>query len=157
MKKAHKKTAFTLVELMMTIAIGAILILTVAAVLIMIYRSWNTNNAYVRLRRDAAYAIEFMTRDIHESKSADFDTDTPKQLIVYDPDNIKGYTVTYTLNGTNGVLSCDQDPGPDFTVATRVDQFIPVETNNGVQITLVMENTDFDIVITNKTFIRVRN
>jgi len=156
MKALYKKKAFTLVEMMVAIAASAILILTVSAILLITYRSWNTNKAYVRLRRDAAFAVELMARDIHESLFADIDDTNPNQLILYDSKNIKGYTATYTRNGTNNVLTCTRG-GTPFTSATGVDVFSLNKTNQGVQITLVLENDEFDISITNETFVHVRN
>ncbi len=155
MKKAHKKTAFTIVELMMTVAIGAILILTVAAVLIITYRSWNTNNAYVRLRRDAAFAINIMARDIRDSTSNDIDA--LAGLSIEDEKNIKGYSVDYTLSGTT--LNCDRRDGSNdsFPLASDTISFDPNKTPDGVEITLVMEDPDIDLIITNETFIRIRN
>jgi len=159
MKPLYKKKAFTLVELMVAMVVAAIVILTVAAVLLMAYRSWNTNNAYVSLRRDAAFAVELMARDIRESKLVDIDDNTANQLILYDSGNVKGYTATYTRSGTNNTLRCTRSGGSTetFDLALGVETFDPVETNQSVRITLVMENLEFDISITNKTLVHVRN
>jgi len=155
MKMMHKKKALTLVELMVAMAIAAILILTVVTVLLMAYRAWNTNNAYVSLRRDAAFAMEIMARDIRESTLNDIDDSTG--LSIEDEKNIKGYSVDYTLSGTT--LDCARRDGASdsFSLASDTTSFDPNKTSDGVIIELVMEDTEFDIVITNETFIRIRN
>ncbi len=158
MKKAHKKTAFTIVELMMTVAIGAILILTVAAVLIITYRSWNTNNAYVRLRRDAAFAINIMARDIHEAGSSGLITGQDL-LVVSNARHI----ARFTRNTTNGVISYRQNGVFNGSLARNVDTFITSPHTDasasvdGVNLQLEMVDTDIDLIITNKTFVQFRN
>jgi len=158
MKITDKKAGLTLIELLVTVAIAAILILTTAAILLITYRSWNTNNAYVRLRRDAAFAINIMARDIHESKSVDISRPNNDQLVLLAND-VRTYTATYTRIGSNNVLRCNRvgTPTESFVLATGVAAPpFPDIPDNGIRIMLVMENDNFDISITNETFIHKR-
>jgi len=162
MKTFCKKTAFTLVELMVTVAISAIVILTAAAVLLMTYRSWSTNNAYVRLRRDAAFAIEIMARDIRESYPNDITPTPTDTTLTLQNNDIRGYLAVFTENSTNGTLSYVRGTTPILLIPRGLRNFTPerVETNattTGVNIRLEMEDDEFDIIITNETFIRIRN
>ena len=69
MKICVGKNGFTLVELMVAMVSGALLAIIVSLILFMTYRSWRTDNEYARLRRDTAFAVQLMAKEIRNSSS----------------------------------------------------------------------------------------
>jgi hypothetical protein len=134
-----------LIELMVAVVAAAIVIMTVAVVLIAAFQSWRTNNAYVELRRDASLAVYLISRDIRE---AGFDDVVPTSVGVVLP------AVTYTKSG-------DTLTSTDFgTIIPRgVQTFVavPDDDHDGVSLTLGVANTGLGIAITNKVFVNTRN
>jgi Tfp pilus assembly protein PilW len=148
------KNGFSLVELMLATVCAAILFLTVALILFTTYRSWRTNNEYVRLRRDAALAVRMMSRDIRPAALGDV-TDG-QNILTIGTNAVRTDVASYQRNGTNGILTLYIDGTEQGPVAILRD-FSSSKTNEGVLLYLELANEDGDIVITNKTFIHVRN
>ena len=143
MKKRKRRNGLTLIELMVTIAAASILMLTVGLILIMAFRSWRMNNAYVDLRRDSAYAFSMMTRDV---RKADYDTLTDGTTLTLPSATYTRSGNTLTHNG--GVL-----------IPKNV-QFFNSEkkpSGDGVLLTLELANAEFGIAMTNQVFINTRN
>lgn len=152
MNRLRKKEGFTLVEMMVTIAISAIVILTVSLILVMAYREWRTDNAYVQLRRDAALAVQLMAPDVRESTTNANNILTTTNSITFATNSVRPVVHTFTQNGDK------LNSSPFGLIITKgLQRFRPVETNNGVLLHMELENTEFNIAITNETFITVRN
>lgn len=160
--KADRKTGFTLVELMIAIAASAIVMLTVGVLLVSAIRSWRSNNAYVDMRRDAAFAMEMMARDIRQAEHDGAITAATNSLIV--ENTVVGYSADFSLvSGSD--LAYSRDGSVLFPrLAGNVARFVPsihVNTNSaetdGLTLRLEMENTEFNISFTNETFIYIRN
>jgi Tfp pilus assembly protein PilW len=156
MKMCKKKVGFTLVELMIAMVSSAILALIVALILFMSYREWRADNEYARLRRDAAFAVQIMAKDIRNSSYSNITEAINNSLklsinAVHSNSTAFARTsasnLTYSINGTS--------QGQLITKGLKV--FNPQPTNNGVLLNLVLVNTDGDISITNQTFIHTRN
>jgi type II secretory pathway pseudopilin PulG len=162
MRTANKKAAFTLVELMFAALASAILILTVTTVSLMGLHTWRKNNAYISLRRDAAFAMEMMARDIREARPDGLISKGTDILTVRN--YVRGYVAYFTLNPGTGVIDYSRDGGPDIPlVAGNVGVFWSNgETNeagvtNRVRLHLEMVNTSSGITIANETDIHMRN
>jgi Tfp pilus assembly protein PilW len=151
-----KKVGFTLVELMIAMVSSAILALIVALILFMSYREWRADNEYARLRRDAAFAVQIMAKDIRNSSYSNITEAINNSLklsinAVHSNSTAFARTsasnLTYSINGTS--------QGQLITKGLKV--FNPQKQTNGVLLNLVLVNTDGDISITNQTFIHTRN
>lgn len=149
MKKQSRKNGLTLIELMVTMVAAAILILIVALILIMAYRSWRINNAFVDLRRDSAFAFSMMARDVRESYYDGLDDTTAGSLEVISA--VGKPTVTYSQTGNTLTRS------GMIIIPKNVQYFDPAKQEDGVLLTLELANVDFGIVITNEVFVNTRN
>jgi prepilin-type N-terminal cleavage/methylation domain-containing protein len=154
MKICGKRNGFTLVELMIAMVSGAVLAGIVSLILFMTYRSWRTDNEYARLRRDTAFAMQLMAKEVRISS---YNTITASANSLTCPINAmhtrrtvftrSADTLTYSINGiSQGQL-----------ITKGLSVFDPVRTNSGVLLKLVLVNTDGSISITNQTFIYPRN
>lgn len=155
MKLLVPKKGLTLIELMVTIAAAAILILIVATVLIMAYQSWRINNAYVDLRRDSAFAFSMMARDVREA-----DDVTPGNTLELNyPAALGKPAVSYTKNGSQ----FDYNDGSETItlIPTNVTLFSSSGGDDGVLLTLVLKDEvyagGYTITLTNQVFVNTRN
>lgn len=155
MKTHNYRNGLTLIELMVTIVAASILILTVSLILVMAFRSWRINNAFVDLRRDSAFAFSMMTRDVRESFYDGLDDNTAGSLEVISA--VPGEpTVTYRQTGNTltreGILVIPQNV-QSFDSAKN-------NTGDGVLLTLELANEAYNgyiITITNEVFVNTRN
>lgn len=161
MKTPDKKSAFTLLELMLAILSSAIVTLACVAVLLIAIDAWKDDNIYVGLRRDAAFSMDMMARNIHESRPADLITAEQNKLELWN--HVKNYKASFIRNPTTGILTYLEDGSVDVPqLAKRVDVFtVTPQTNNavriGVLLHLEMSGNDADTTIINETFVRMRN
>jgi hypothetical protein len=146
MKKIQYKNGLSLIELLVAIVASSIVILTVAMILIMAFRSWRINNAYVELRRDASLAVYLISRDIREATLADVATPTDQLVLP---------TVTYTKTAGGALTSTDFGT----IIRTNVNFFISATNSagDGVYITLGLTNNSVGVAINNEVFINTRN
>ena len=157
MKICGKRNGFTLVELMIAIVSGAVLAGIVSLILFMTYRSWRTDNEYASLRRDTAFAMQLMAKEVRISSYSGTNGIIVSANSLTCPTNLmhtrrtvftrSADTLTYSINGTS--------QGQLITKGLMV--FNPVKQTNGVLLKLVLANTDGSIAITNQTFIYPRN
>lgn len=152
MKTNQYKKGFTLVELMITAVASAILILTVALILMMVFQSWRINNAYADLRRDAALAVYMMAKDVRE---ADYGSLTGGTTLTLPSAVPGGETVSYTRNG--GKLDYTDGAGTRSIITKNVGTFYSTRRNDGVLLSLKLANDSFKIGITNEVFVNTRN
>jgi hypothetical protein len=155
MKKNQYKNGLSLIELLVTIVASSIVILTVAMILIMAFRSWRINGAYVDLRRDAALAVFLISLDIRESDvEEDVTTATVGELTLAAHLPARDNPVTYERDG-------DTLTSTDFgTIIPRGVQAFSAQysgTNDGVYITLGLANNSVGVAITNRVFVNTRN
>lgn len=158
MKMYRNQNGFTVVELMIAMVGASILALIVATILFMAYRSWSTDNNYARLRRDAAFAVQLMAKEIRSSSptingivavnnSLQLQTNSIRTNLALFVRNATAGNLTYSINGASR--------GPVIPQGVRV--FNPQPTNNGVLLNLVLVSADGTLLITNSTFIAARN
>lgn len=156
MKIGGKQNGFTLVELMITMVSASILALIVAMILFMAYRSWRTDNEYARLRRDAAFVVQLMAREIRAASfsgitaannSLQLQANAVRPNLTAFTRNPGSSNLTFSINGIA--------QGPLVNNGLRV--FNPLKQTNGILVQLEMVNADRTISITNKTFIFARN
>ena len=156
MKKQKNRNGFTLIELLVTMAASAILVLTVALILIMALRSWRINNAFVDLRSDSAFAFSMMTRDVREADDGTLTDGNPLIL----PGTFPGKPmITYTWNGVAGTLEYNNETDTMLIIHEGVQFFDSqkVGTGDGVLLTLELANTELGIALTNQVFVNTRN
>jgi prepilin-type N-terminal cleavage/methylation domain-containing protein len=151
MKRHRKNRGFTLVELMVTIASAAIVILTLWLFLFMTFREWNADNICVQLRRDAELAVQLMAQDVRESSTNDISFGSSS--ITFATNAVRSVEHTYSQTG-------DRLEGPPFGViiSKGVQSFDPQPAgDNSVLLTLVLSDADSKITVTDETLITVRN
>lgn len=154
MKALRVKNGFTLIELMITTAAAAVLMLVATAVILMAFRAWHTNHIYAELRRDCAQAFVLLTRDVRESSFDGLDADSAGGFIsaTRSWDNT---TVTYQQVGDT--LEYNEGNGPIRIIPANVQQFTPtiIPDTNSAELLLVLSSEG--ITITNEVFVSTRN
>ncbi|MEI7850666.1 MAG: hypothetical protein WCH86_02425 [Kiritimatiellales bacterium] len=156
MKICGKRNGFTLVEMMIAVISGAFLALIVALILFMTYRSWRTDNEYARLRRDTAFAMQLMAKEIRSSSYNGIVASANSLLCPTNAMHVRRTVFTRSPTASNLTYSINgASQGQLITKGLR--EFTPQSTNSGVLLKLVLVNTDGDISITNQTFIYPRN
>ncbi len=148
----EKKCGLTLVELLAAMAASAIVLLTIGSVLTVIYNGWHTNNAYVRLRRNAAFAFDIMSRDIHESLLGDISFPAANNMHLK-PNSVRTTDSDFWEDTVNQTLECTRRGGAAFTLASGVSGFGAVKTSEGVEITLIITDDRYNITLTNNTYV----
>ncbi len=156
------KQGFTLMELLIGILATTILVLTVSLILLMPYRSMDTNNEYARLRRDMAYAVRMMAKEIRLASVNDITA--TENLLTLPPNLIRTTSTDFVADPTSGMLSYADDSGGAGTlISTGLRRFVPAVINDpannmeGVELALEMEGNDGETVVAWKTFIHTRN
>lgn len=165
---------------MIAMVTATVLALTVGLILFMAYRSWRTNNEYARLRRDAAFAVQMVAKEIRKSSLSNITTNAA--YLGFATNAVRPYTAlfergagtnVYDRNLTykrNGVLQGTLiNKGCKNFFPTKIDDTTTNYirdgfTNNlensglfGVSLRLVLVNSDSTITVTNDTFIYTRN
>lgn len=158
MKICGTRNGFTLVELMIAIVSGAVLAIIVSLILFMTYRSWRTDNEYARLRRDAAFAVQLMAKEIRSSSYSGISTNSTR--LTLGTNAVRTFQTVFTWSPVTNNLTYSRNgtvQGPVINKGLKV--FTPQKdpTNNGVLLKLVLANTDGSISITNQTLIHARN
>lgn len=67
MKTLKQKQGFSLVELMVSALVGAVLALTVGSMIVFGYQAWSNNSASVKIQGEASLAMMVLGRYIRES------------------------------------------------------------------------------------------
>ncbi len=162
MKLPAKKNGFTLMEVIVAMAASAIVLLTAGTLLFSAIRAWRANNTFVRMRRDAAFALEIMARDIRQAEHEGMVTITADSLAVYN--KVADYDALFSL-GTDGILSYSRDSAIlTPKLASNVAGLTAVAQTNdvsgiidGIGLELAMKNDSLDISFTNELFVYIRN
>lgn len=155
MNRRKQTEGMTLIELMITCVISAIVILTVSLVLFVTFREWRADNIATQFRRDTALTVQALAKDARESTADDLVTTV--NSISFTPNEVRtGTTITYVQDGetllknVNGALAGEMITG-------GLQQFSPIQTAGGVQLRIELADDEFNITLTSDTFISTRN
>lgn len=105
----QNKTSFTLVEVMISIAIFAIVIISASSVFILIYQSWSRNTNYIDMLRLARWTVEKIQSDVrpcyYKTRPADNAYDNRLDVRI-DDNKIAGseHRVRYRLVSGSNIL-----------------------------------------------------
>ncbi len=160
MKMYRNQNGFTLVELMIAMVGASILALIVATILFMAYRSWSTDNNYARLRRDAAFAVQLMAKEIRSSSYSGISTNSTSTStsLTLRTNAVRPNVTAFTRSATASNLTYSISNVPQGPVIPRgVRVFNPLIQTNGVLLNLVLVSADGTLLVTNSTFIAARN
>lgn len=117
-RRPLKESGFTLIELMIAMAVGAIIMAAVMTSFLSQHRSYLAQDDAVEMQQNARVSMDILTRDIRS--------------IGYDPNNI-GTGITAAANATNLVFTRDDGTGALETIRyTLVDAFTTDSRNDGV-------------------------
>src|SRR6266850_4618078 len=103
--RAHR--GFTLVEMMVGVAIGSLLLAALATLYVFSMRSFAAMANYSDLNQKSRYASDIVSRDIRSAWNVISATPTPSaatQLVLNEPDDTTGNT-TYIYDDVLGTLS----------------------------------------------------
>jgi prepilin-type N-terminal cleavage/methylation domain-containing protein len=99
---SRDRRGFTLVEMMVGVAIGCLLLAALATLYVFSMRSFAAMANYSDLNQKSRYASDIVTRDIRSAMSVVSASTT--QLVLDEPDDTTGKT-TYVYDDVNGTLS----------------------------------------------------
>jgi len=159
-----RKHGFTLVELMVATLAAAILLLIVGLLLTLPIRTMRTNDEYAALRRDMAFAMQMIAKDVRESSSNTnnyvFGEDTLSLPALPAPSTVRPYAVNY--GKTNNVLTRTADGAAAVLLNDGVRRFWSGTTNyvdgeGSIIVRLELENPAGDIIIQHVAPIHTRN
>jgi len=97
--KSHNRgsRAFTLVEMMVGIAIGCLLLAAVATLYVFSMKSFGAMANYSEMNERSRYASDLISRDIRSCTAVDPAT-TPTKLVLVGPDGVSTTTYMYDAN-----------------------------------------------------------
>jgi prepilin-type N-terminal cleavage/methylation domain-containing protein len=103
-KRLNRKRGrgFTLVEMMVAVAVGCLLLAALATIYVFSMRSFGAMANYSDLNNRSRYASDLISRDIRSALKV-MSTTTTTQLVLNEPDDTTGNT-TYTYDDVLGVL-----------------------------------------------------
>ena len=151
--ETNRHTAgLTLVELMIAISATAVLVLIVSMILTMTFSSWRNNNAYAEIRRDISYASSILSREIRESS---FDGLNPVGNTLSVESAVTNKTVVFFQADDALIYTSDTDSFP--LIPRNLQTFTANKQSDGIELFLVVANTDFALSVTNQLFVNTRN
>lgn len=159
MQSCSKKQGFTLVELLLATVAAAIVSLTVSLVLVMTLRSLRTNNEYARLRRDMAYAVETMAKEVRKANGIRLNAPASTLVLTNNLNELEvDETNEYRDNGAGRLIHFRDGVEQVPVVAGGLRSFAWASTNNsGVVLSLEMEGNGGETVVRHETTIHMRN
>ncbi len=126
------------------------------------YRAMRTNEEYARLRRDVAYAMRRMAKDIRVSTYNEDPNNYGSDKLVLPVNSVSEGEIEYTA--TDGVLTRAVDGGAEEEIIREGLRLFSSNFTNSTEglsgVVLRMEienNSDGDIAIEHETFIATRN
>lgn len=160
MKTNAGKQGFTLVELLIGTVAAAILVLTVFAILGGPLRALKTNREYAQIRRNMAYAVGMMTKEIRLATFSTIPSDP--DLLTLPANSIRTAPCEFYLSGSALKYKINNGMQPDLII-----EGVTVFTNGlvenlstgvkGVTLYLEMQNNDGSIKVTHESFVHARN
>ncbi len=136
--KTKSQEGFTLVELMIAIAAGAILVLAAGIVLSIGHTSWNKAWKKVNLQREASYAMLSMSRPIKAGTSAQVE-DGGKTVVIYEDANSIRFSQP---DGTND-LQCQAGGQPYTLINGKVESLLfTIDPNKPSTVTIDLKLTE---------------
>src|SRR6266478_1559801 len=99
----NRARAFTLVEMMVAVAVGCLLLAALATLYVFSMRSFAAMANYSDLNNKSRYASDIISRDIRSCMKVGSAT-TTTQLILNEPDDV-GTPTTYNYDDVLGTLS----------------------------------------------------
>ena len=156
-----RNKGFTLVELMVTIAISSIVIVSVAALMGNVSRNYKTANEKVSLQMEAQTILNQLNQMIMESTNvvfSDIDGDSDDDLKIYNND--KGYIITITFDSVNHELLFAKEVRGAVNTPTNelfgqyVTNFSVTGSGATIEIALALKQGDNTYSIENQVKIR---
>lgn len=117
-----KSAGFTLVEMMIAIAVGVAVIATIVMLAIISAQNFVATSNYVQMNDQSRLALDLISREIRNATAVTaFSTGNPQFLRLTNANLSVGSTITYTP-GTN-TLTLSITGQPDRTLLTGCDSF----------------------------------
>lgn len=146
---------FTLIELIVILALASIVMLAVMSFFITNYKSYNRLNTESELQYQSQYIINFMTDKILEAEEYNGETDDDK----YKFTDIYNKEMTF-MKSPEGKLVFEKEDNPDeVTVGASIKELIiepnpSVSTGEEVLITLTLFKDKIEVTATQIVYLR---
>jgi uncharacterized protein (TIGR02599 family) len=128
MRADPSPSGFTLVEVMVSVAVSALTLTATLAVVLFITRTGIATGNYVGQTADARRALETIARDLRQASACTYNSATSLTLTVPDRYLANGNQITYTYDGSSNLNSvvgsttttlCKNVTGATFSCFTR--------------------------------------
>ena len=140
--RTKKQGGFTLIEVVVTIAISMIALLAVGVVLAASHTRWNNAWAKVNLQRDGSYIMLALSHAIKKASSATV-ADDGKTIQIHDTD---GNWVEYTFKSNTDTLEYKVQGQSTQTLVDKYVEDMRFEVdNNKVLIDLTLKQNDKEV------------
>ena len=137
-----KKGGFTLIEVVIAMAISLIVLLAVGAVLVASHTRWNDAWEKVNLQQDASFVILELSKSIKEAASVTVEGEG-KEIQVYDAD---GSWVKYTFDSDTDTFQYQiQDQSAQILIDGYVENLEFNVVDNRVEIDLTLKKDDEEV------------
>jgi prepilin-type N-terminal cleavage/methylation domain-containing protein len=145
----NNKKGFTLIELIVILALASIVMLAVMSFFIANYRSYNMLNTESELQYQSQNIINFMTDKILETKEFE-GKDADDEYSFINDDGTK-----LTFKKENGKLVFKEEDEPEVTVGDYIEEFDITSLNDKeVSITLKLEKDNIAVDAEQTVFMR---
>lgn len=119
--RKYPLTGFTLIEVIVSMAILGVLILGAVAVLNVGDMTWRSDMALLELQQDVRLAMDGMAREIRQSESSEIDicSGSDMEFSIYDLSGTQ-YSIDYSLDSSNKIIR-EHPAGTYKTLARNID------------------------------------
>jgi prepilin-type N-terminal cleavage/methylation domain-containing protein len=161
----NENKGFSLIEMMVVVAILGLIVLGLVTFFTGGARSWVSGQSQLQAQREARQAMDRMVREIREGKNVHKDSNGTKIIIIYSDDTTKKYEkVSSTLmEGSspliNNLIEKNYTTYPIFRYYNETDEVVP-NGNNISKVHIVLEvdvDKDENPDITLNTDVNLRN
>ncbi len=122
MKRPRRHAGFTLIELMISVTLIALLLTSIAVAMHASLTSYNQNETAAGQTHAVRLLMMRMQQDIRSAEAVDYEADYD-ELVIYPPPNDRGIDeIRYEHDWANGQLLYHRVSGDETTTAVLLDQ-----------------------------------
>jgi Tfp pilus assembly protein PilW len=120
--RGKNRAAFTLVEMIVSIAVGVIVIGSIVVMGIISAQNFAATSNYVQMNEQSRNAVDNISREVRNASALlDFSTNNPQYLLLTNANAATATTITFDTN--TGTITLDKTGLPTRTILTGCEGF----------------------------------